>query len=110
MGRVMGRDGMIDLGMVDVYPPLTLFPIQSNSDKLTGEKVAIKRIDNLFEHTADAVRVLREILLLRLFQVHGGQSALDIVQIKHILLPDDPNSFKTVFIVFELLGEAGSIC
>lgn len=66
-------------------------------DNLTGEKVAIKRIHNVFENVADATRILREIKLLRLLK-HP-----DVVDVKHILLPPDPRSFKDIYVVFELM-------
>lgn len=34
-------------------------------DAHTGEKVAIKKINDIFEHVSDATRILREIKLLR---------------------------------------------
>lgn len=37
-----------------------------------GEKVAIKKITNVFDHVSDATRILREIKLLRLLR-HPGQ-------------------------------------
>jgi serine/threonine protein kinase len=37
----------------------------------TGEKVAIKKITNVFEHVSDATRILREIMLLRMLK-HPG--------------------------------------
>ncbi len=66
-------------------------------DNLTGEKVAIKRIQNVFDNVADATRILREIILLRLLK-HP-----DVVEVKHIMLPPDPRNFKDVYVVFELL-------
>lgn len=50
-------------------------------DTHTGEKVAIKKITDIFEHASDAIRILREIKLLRLLR-HP-----DIVDIKRIMLP-----------------------
>ncbi|KAL2233320.1 UNVERIFIED_CONTAM: Mitogen-activated protein kinase 9 [Sesamum indicum] len=50
-------------------------------DTHTGEKVAIKKINDIFEHVSEATRILREIKLLRLLR-HP-----DIVEIKHIMLP-----------------------
>ncbi len=41
-------------------------------DIKTGEKVAIKKINNVFDHVSDATRILREIKLLRLLR-HPGQ-------------------------------------
>lgn len=66
-------------------------------DNFTGEKVAIKKINNVFEHVSDATRILREIKLLRLLK-HP-----DIVEIKHIMLPPSPRDFKDIYVVFELM-------
>ncbi|RWR93693.1 mitogen-activated protein kinase 15-like protein isoform X1 [Cinnamomum micranthum f. kanehirae] len=66
-------------------------------DTHTGEKVAIKKINDIFEHVSDATRILREIKLLRLLR-HP-----DIVEIKHILLPPSSREFKDIYVVFELM-------
>ncbi|KAH7331643.1 hypothetical protein KP509_20G045300 [Ceratopteris richardii] len=66
-------------------------------DTHTGEKVAIKKINDIFEHVSDATRILREIKLLRLLR-HP-----DIVEIKHIMLPPSPREFKDIYVVFELM-------
>lgn len=66
-------------------------------DKLSGEKVAIKKITNVFDHVSDATRILREIKLLRLLR-HN-----DIVEIKHIMLPPNAREFKDLYVVFELM-------
>lgn len=66
-------------------------------DTHTGEKVAIKKIKDVFEHSCEATRILREIKLLRLLR-HP-----DIVEIKHILLPPCPREFKDIYVVFELM-------
>ncbi|KAL2546011.1 Mitogen-activated protein kinase 9 [Forsythia ovata] len=66
-------------------------------DTHTGEKVAIKKIDNVFEHVSEATRILREIKLLRLLR-HP-----DIVEIKHIMLPSCRREFKDIYVVFELM-------
>ncbi|MFQ6622486.1 hypothetical protein Gotur_003090 [Gossypium turneri] len=71
--------------------------VASAIDTHTGEKVAIKKMTNIFEHTPDAIRILREIKLLRLLR-HP-----DIVQIKHIMLPPCSREFKDIFVVFELM-------
>lgn len=42
-------------------------------DNFTGEKVAIKKITNVFEHVSDATRIVREIKLLRLLK-HPGKA------------------------------------
>ncbi|GAA0184249.1 non-receptor serine/threonine protein kinase [Lithospermum erythrorhizon] len=66
-------------------------------DTHTGEKVAIKKIDGIFEHVSEATRILREIKLLRLLR-HP-----DIVEIKHIMLPPCRREFKDIYVVFELM-------
>ncbi|KAJ0971577.1 hypothetical protein J5N97_019536 [Dioscorea zingiberensis] len=66
-------------------------------DTHTGEKVAIKKINDVFEHVSDATRILREIKLLRL--LHHP----DIVEIKHIMLPPSRREFKDIYVVFELM-------
>lgn len=43
-------------------------------DSKTGEKVAIKKINNVFDHVSDATRILREIKLLRLLR-HPGKNS-----------------------------------
>ncbi|KAJ4981149.1 hypothetical protein NE237_031986 [Protea cynaroides] len=63
----------------------------------TGDKVAIKKIHDIFEHISDAARILREIKLLRLLR-HP-----DIVEIKHIMLPPSRRDFKDIYVVFELM-------
>lgn len=71
--------------------------VASAIDTHSGEKVAIKKINNVFEHVSDATRILREIKLLR-FLHHP-----DIVDIKHIMLPPSRREFKDLYIVFELM-------
>ncbi|KAH6764172.1 MAP kinase 19 [Perilla frutescens var. frutescens] len=66
-------------------------------DTHTGEKVAIKKITDIFEHTSDALRILREIKLLRLLR-HP-----DIVEIKRIMMPPSRRDFKDIYVVFELM-------
>lgn len=71
--------------------------VGSAVDTHNGEKVAIKKINDVFEHVSDATRILREIKLLRLLR-HP-----DIVQIKHIMLPPSRREFKDIYVVFELM-------
>ncbi|EYU38234.1 hypothetical protein ABFS82_13G062700 [Erythranthe guttata] len=66
-------------------------------DTHTGGKVAIKKITDIFEHLSDAIRILREIKLLRLLR-HP-----DIVEIKRIILPPSRRDFKDIYVVFELM-------
>ena len=62
----------------------------------TGKRVAIKKIDELFTYVSDAKRQLREILLLRRLAGHRN-----IVKLYDILEPEDPTTFKTLYLVFE---------
>ncbi|KMT11113.1 hypothetical protein BVRB_5g111950 [Beta vulgaris subsp. vulgaris] len=71
--------------------------VGSAVDTQTGEKVAIKKINDVFEHVSDATRILREIKLLRLLR-HP-----DVVEIKHIMLPPSRREFKDIYVVFELM-------
>ncbi|KAF8037813.1 hypothetical protein BT93_B0608 [Corymbia citriodora subsp. variegata] len=71
--------------------------VASAIDTRTGEKVAIKKINDVFEHVSDATRILREIKLLRLLR-HP-----DVVEIKHIMLPPSRREFKDIYVVFELM-------
>ncbi|KAL8142054.1 hypothetical protein V2J09_015086 [Rumex salicifolius] len=71
--------------------------VASAIDTHTGEKVAIKKINDVFEHISDATRILREIKLLRL--LHHP----DVVQIRHIMLPPSRREFRDIFVVFELM-------
>ncbi|KAL7593893.1 hypothetical protein Lser_V15G33735 [Lactuca serriola] len=71
--------------------------VYSAYDTDIGEKVAIKKINNIFEHVSVAVNILREIKLLRLL------SHPDIVEIKNILLPPSKIEFQDIYVVFELM-------
>jgi len=66
-------------------------------DTQTGERVAIKKINDVFDHVSDATRILREIKLLRLLR------SPDIVQIRHIMLPPSRREFRDIYVVFELM-------
>ncbi|XP_075671044.1 mitogen-activated protein kinase 19-like [Castanea sativa] len=68
------------------------------TDTHTGEKVAIKKIHDVFEHISDSIRILREVKLLRLLR-HP-----DIVEIKRIMLPPSKREFKDIYVVFELMA------
>lgn len=71
--------------------------VASAIDTHTGEKVAIKKINDVFEHVSDSTRILREIKLLRMLK-HP-----DIVEIKHVMLPPCRREFKDLYVVFELM-------
>uniref|UniRef100_A0A0D6R235 Mitogen-activated protein kinase n=1 Tax=Araucaria cunninghamii TaxID=56994 RepID=A0A0D6R235_ARACU len=63
----------------------------------TNEKIAIKKIINVFENTTDAQRTLREIRLLR--QIRHD----NIVAMKDIMKPSERYTFNDVYVVFELM-------
>ncbi|KAH7276411.1 hypothetical protein KP509_39G006000 [Ceratopteris richardii] len=66
-------------------------------DLQTGEKVAIKRITNVFENMTDARRTLREIKLLRhLFHEN-------IISVRDIMMPNCKQAFKDLYVVYELM-------
>mmetsp|Transcript_13876 Transcript_13876/g.27576 ORF Transcript_13876/g.27576 Transcript_13876/m.27576 type:complete len:107 (+) Transcript_13876:60-380(+) len=62
----------------------------SADDSRTGEKVAIKKVANVFHDLIDAKRILREIKLLRHFRSHEN-----IIAIKDIIcIPPNSIDFK----------------
>ncbi|KAK4786205.1 hypothetical protein SAY86_002894 [Trapa natans] len=106
---IAASEQMPDLEFFTEYGEASQFKIQevvgkgsygivaSAIDSHSGEMVAIKKINDVFEHVSDAMRILREIKLLRLLR-HP-----DIVEIKHIMLPPCRREFKDIYIVFELM-------
>lgn len=103
------KKNMLDTEFFTEYGEATQYQIQevigkgsygvvgSAIDTHTGERVAIKKINDVFEHVSDATRILREIKLLRLLR-HP-----DIVEIKHIMLPPSRREFRDIYVVFELM-------
>ena len=69
----------------------------SCSDALTGEAVAVKKIQKAFDNMIDAKRVCREIRLLRHLEHENLMSITDIVQ------PASFDSFRDVYIVSPLM-------
>lgn len=63
----------------------------------TNERVAIKKIQNVFENRIDALRTLRELKLLR----HARHE--NIIALKDVMLPPHRYSFKDVYLVYELM-------
>ena len=61
----------------------------------TGKRVAIKKMDNIFEDETDCKRILREITLLRKLR-HPC-----VVELIEILQPSDPKNFTTIYMVLE---------
>lgn len=63
--------------------------------KSNGIKVAIKRMDNIFEDETDCKRILREISLMRLLR-HPY-----LVELIEIIHPSKPQSFTTLYVVMD---------
>lgn len=71
--------------------------VSSEYDTHLRKKVAIKKINDLFEHASDVIRILREIKLLWLLRHR------DIVEIWHILLPLSRREFMDIYVIFEFM-------
>ncbi|GAB2226146.1 hypothetical protein Drorol1_Dr00021939 [Drosera rotundifolia] len=69
----------------------------SSINRETNEKVAIKKIHNVFENRVDALRTLRELKLLR----HLHQE--NVTRLKDVMLPTHRMNFKDVYLVHELM-------
>lgn len=63
----------------------------------TKEKLAIKKIKNVFDNRVDALRTLRELKLLRHLR-HDN-----IISLKDIMMPPVLRNFKDVYLVYELM-------
>lgn len=62
---------------------------------ITKQKVAIKRMENIFDDETDCKRILREIALMRRLK-HPF-----LIGIVEILMPSDPATFDTLYVVME---------
>lgn len=69
----------------------------SSINRETNEKVAIKKINNVFENRIDALRTLRELKLLRNIQHEN------VIALKDVMMPTHRTSFKDVYFVYELM-------
>uniref|UniRef100_A0ACD6AD55 Uncharacterized protein n=1 Tax=Avena sativa TaxID=4498 RepID=A0ACD6AD55_AVESA len=69
----------------------------SSINQETNEKVAIKKINDVFDNRKDAVRMLREMKLLRHLRHEN------VVFLKDIMMPVRRRSFKDVYLVTELM-------
>jgi mitogen-activated protein kinase 1/3 len=67
-------------------------------DHLKNQRVAIKKINNIFEVFENAKRIYREIRILRELGNHPN-----IVRITHIQQPSDLLNFTDLYVVFECL-------
>jgi mitogen-activated protein kinase 1/3 len=62
----------------------------------SGAKVAIKRMENVFEDEVDCKRILREIDLLRKLAHPYVINVIDVIE------PKNPDTFDTLYLVLEL--------
>jgi mitogen-activated protein kinase 1/3 len=69
----------------------------SSINRETNEKVAIKKIHNVFDNRVDALRTLRELKLLRHLRHEN------VIALKDIMMPIHRRSFKDVYLVYELM-------
>ncbi|MQL96213.1 hypothetical protein Taro_028885 [Colocasia esculenta] len=68
----------------------------SSVNRETNERVAIKKIHNVFDNRVDALRTLRELKLLRHLRHEN------VIGLKDIMMPPS-RSFKDVYLVYELM-------
>ncbi|KAG8464362.1 hypothetical protein KFE25_003425 [Diacronema lutheri] len=68
-------------------------------DTVSGESVAVKKINNAFEDAVDCKRILRELKLLRHFNHENVLSLRDIMTPP----PGKPETWKDMYLVTELL-------
>ena len=61
----------------------------------TGKRVAIKKMDKIFDDETDCKRILREVTLLRKLR-HPC-----VVELIEICQPSDPENFTTIYVVME---------
>lgn len=72
--------------------------VASGVDQISGEKVAVKKISDVFQDVVDAKRILRELKLLRHFSKHEN-----IITIYDIMAVDpDTIRFNDIYIVTNL--------
>uniref|UniRef100_A0ACD5XWJ1 Uncharacterized protein n=1 Tax=Avena sativa TaxID=4498 RepID=A0ACD5XWJ1_AVESA len=69
----------------------------SSVNRETDEEVAIKKIQNVFHNRLDALRTLRELMLLRQLRHEN------VICLKDIMMPTRRRSFKDVYLVSELM-------
>lgn len=65
-------------------------------DKMTNDVVAIKRITSAFDHEVDAIRLYREMHILRRLKGHEC-----IIQLIDIVKPPNLEDFHDLYLVFE---------
>eukprot|EP00177_Eucheuma_denticulatum_P001844 GFKZ01003292.1.p1 GENE.GFKZ01003292.1~~GFKZ01003292.1.p1 ORF type:complete len:477 (-),score=58.39 GFKZ01003292.1:1091-2521(-) len=68
------------------------------NDRMTGQRVAVKRIKRVLDSAGMATRILRELKFLRFLHAHEN-----IIAVRDVLIPGDRDKFNDVFVVFELM-------
>ena len=68
----------------------------SADDLATGQRVAIKRIANVFDSALDARRTLREIQLLRTLRHEN------IIALRDVFPPPDARAFQDIYMVYDV--------
>jgi mitogen-activated protein kinase 1/3 len=100
--KKLGINQFADWDLGDDYEPIKLLgrgsygQVASAIHKPTGIKVAIKKMDGVFEDEIDCKRILREVDLLRKLE-HPY-----VIEIFDMLEPKNPATFDTVYIVLRL--------
>lgn len=69
----------------------------SSVNRETNERVAIKKINNVFSNRIDALRTLRELKLLRHIRHEN------VIALKDVMMPIHRSSFKDIYLVYELM-------
>lgn len=69
----------------------------SADDQGTGEKVAVKKIEGVFEHVTITKRTLRELRILRYLQHEN------LMQVLNIFIDGSKNDFEEIYVVSELM-------
>ena len=64
-------------------------------DRLRKRRVAIKRVEDVFCNSVDAMRLVREMTILRQLQHSNTSTLLDVI------LPPCKDTFTTLYLVFE---------
>lgn len=68
----------------------------------SGTRVAIKKMDDIFNNVWDAKRILREITILRQLR---ARSTRHVVGLLDVIPPDKPGSFDGLYLVLEYAGQ-----
>ena len=97
--KVIGSSFILDrrYQIIDTIGSGAYGVVVSARDTVTGECVAIKKIEKAFEHATFTKRTLRELKILRLLNNEN------IISIKTIQLPASREDFEEIYLVAELM-------